>query len=180
MTDITISKQLRLFREDRGISVELLAAELGVSVQEIEQWEAAQEYPCTSMLPVIAEFFHTSIDNLLTGDGFEEDTYEGLLAHIESIAENSLRRGLIVAEDMIFAIKGYEFFKYTYQWLNDWDDEQIEKMLRFMMPNIRMRKAAVIGARMLSRQSPPKYIIEKINDAIAEYDAMVAAYTGNN
>ena len=52
-------------RIKKGCTQEQLACELGVSSQTVSRWETGTTYPDIVMLPIIAEIFDTSIDNLM-------------------------------------------------------------------------------------------------------------------
>ena len=47
-----------------GLTQEQLAVNLGVSSQTISRWENGTTYPDIVMLPIIADYFHISIDIL--------------------------------------------------------------------------------------------------------------------
>ena len=59
----------RLFiKENRmreGLTQEQLAFNLGVSSQTISRWENGTTYPDIVMLPIIADYFHITIDMLM-------------------------------------------------------------------------------------------------------------------
>lgn len=52
-------------RLKKGYTQEQLAYELGVSSQTVSRWETGTTYPDIVMIPIIAELFDTSIDNLM-------------------------------------------------------------------------------------------------------------------
>ncbi len=56
---------IKEYRLKKGYTQEQLAYELGVSSQTVSRWENGMTYPDIVMLPIIAELFGTSIDNLL-------------------------------------------------------------------------------------------------------------------
>lgn len=42
-----------------------MANAIGTSAQAISKWERGKNYPDIELLPIIADFFSTTIDNLL-------------------------------------------------------------------------------------------------------------------
>lgn len=60
-----LGTNIKEYRLKKGFTQEQLAYELGVSSQTISRWENGTTYPDIVMLPIIAELFDTSIDNLM-------------------------------------------------------------------------------------------------------------------
>lgn len=60
-----LGTNIKEYRLKKGYTQEQLAYELGVSSQTVSRWENGMTYPDIVMLPIIAELFDTSIDNLL-------------------------------------------------------------------------------------------------------------------
>lgn len=56
---------IRRCRIEKGLTQEKLAYELGVSAQAVSRWENNITYPDISMLPIIADYFEVSIDELM-------------------------------------------------------------------------------------------------------------------
>lgn len=52
-------------RMREGLTQEQLAYNLSVSSQTISRWENGTTYPDIVMLPIIADYFHISIDMLM-------------------------------------------------------------------------------------------------------------------
>ena len=63
-----LSKQLISLRNNKGISQEELANELGVSRQAISKWETDHGYPETENLLKLVSFYKTSADYILFGN----------------------------------------------------------------------------------------------------------------
>ena len=63
--DLRIGENIRKHRRDMNLSQEVLAERLGVSFQAVSKWERNETYPDVTLLPVIANFFHISVDELL-------------------------------------------------------------------------------------------------------------------
>ena len=96
-----LGTNIKEYRLKKGYPQEQLAYELGVSSQSISRWETGTTYPDIVMLPLIAELFDTSIDNLMgyvkecttaeREDFFKEvknlDTFEKILRHREMLKQ---------------------------------------------------------------------------------------------
>lgn len=70
---INIGETIKSMRKDKSITQETLANFLGVSNQSISKWERNETYPDITMLPAIASFFGTSVDNLLGINKIEQE-----------------------------------------------------------------------------------------------------------
>lgn len=60
-----IGYQIRKLRTSLSITQAQLATELGVQYQTVSKWETGTTVPDTQMLPLIADYFHISIDELM-------------------------------------------------------------------------------------------------------------------
>jgi transcriptional regulator with XRE-family HTH domain len=67
---MNLSANLKRLRKSRDITQEELASVLGISFQSVSKWERGDGYPDISLLPGIARFFDTTVDELL---GVNED-----------------------------------------------------------------------------------------------------------
>ena len=65
---ISIGKNLRKLRLEKGLTQEQLAEELGVSPQAVSRWENDGACPDVTLLPALAIFYETSIDALMGMD----------------------------------------------------------------------------------------------------------------
>ena len=64
MERLPVGKIIQGLRKAKGITQEELAEVLGVSSAAISKWENGQMYPDITLFPVIARYFHISIDCL--------------------------------------------------------------------------------------------------------------------
>ncbi len=64
---MNLSAQINKYRKAANLTQEQLAAELGVSSQAVSKWERGGS-PDIGMLPIIANYFHITIDELLEND----------------------------------------------------------------------------------------------------------------
>lgn len=80
-------QKIRELRKRDGRTQEALAEALGVTAQAVSRWEANGGYPDIEMLPIIANFFHISIDELF-GYSFErEEKIESILTKADIVRE---------------------------------------------------------------------------------------------
>ena len=87
MKEINISKNITDLRQKKGITQEQLAVALNISPQAVSKWETNTSQPDTQTLPLIAEYFETSIDYLFYG---EEYAYNDIYNKIwDKVAEHS-------------------------------------------------------------------------------------------
>ncbi len=73
--ELMIGEKLRKLRRDRDMTQEMLASAFGVSPQAISKWECGDGYPDITLLPMIANYFKVTIDELMGNDeiGQQED-----------------------------------------------------------------------------------------------------------
>ena len=62
-----IGETIKTLRRQRGISQEVLAQALAVSIQAVSKWETGVSLPDILLLPAISRFFGVSIDALFCG-----------------------------------------------------------------------------------------------------------------
>lgn len=72
---ICLGENIRTLRTAKGITQEQFGYEMGVSAQAVSRWENGATYPDITMLPMIADFFDVTLDELM-GRGRELDTDE--------------------------------------------------------------------------------------------------------
>jgi transcriptional regulator with XRE-family HTH domain len=65
MGKINIGAVIAARRKEKGLTQEELADYLGVSKPAVSKWESGQSYPDILLLPVLASFFNTSVDELI-------------------------------------------------------------------------------------------------------------------
>ncbi len=65
---LSIGENIKRLRKEKDITQEELSEILGVSFQSVSRWENNACYPDMELLPVIADFFGITVDNLLGVD----------------------------------------------------------------------------------------------------------------
>lgn len=66
MNILEIGKNIFKLRKGKRITQDELAKVVGVSVAAVSKWEGGASYPDITLLPVIADFFEVSIDDLMS------------------------------------------------------------------------------------------------------------------
>ena len=64
----TLGSFIAVLRKSRGMTQKELAEELGVSDRTVSHWERDESAPDISIIPVIAEIFDVTCDELLKGE----------------------------------------------------------------------------------------------------------------
>lgn len=91
--DILIDERLRHLRREKGNTQQELAAHLGISVQAVSKWERNEGYPDISMLPRLAAYYGTSVDDLLgVGEGKRREQIEYYLRGAKELPVDSPER----------------------------------------------------------------------------------------
>ncbi|MCI8589447.1 MAG: helix-turn-helix transcriptional regulator [Clostridiales bacterium] len=62
---INIGEKIKILRKEHRVTQKTLASYLGVMPQAISSWELGINYPKLEYIPIIAQFFDTTTDNLL-------------------------------------------------------------------------------------------------------------------
>ena len=70
----TLGSFIAVLRKSRGMTQKELAEELGVSDKTVSHWERDESAPDISIIPVIAEIFDVTCDELLKGEKTKNDT----------------------------------------------------------------------------------------------------------
>ena len=65
MSEMTLGKRIMQHRKRLGLTQEQLAERIGVSAQAVSKWENDLSCPDISLLPVLAEIFGITVDELL-------------------------------------------------------------------------------------------------------------------
>ena len=64
---MNIGKNITTFRKEAGMTQEDLANQIGVSAQAVSKWETGVSMPDILLLPVIADVFGITVDEIYTG-----------------------------------------------------------------------------------------------------------------
>lgn len=87
---IELARQLKALRKARGYTQEEVAEAANVSPQSVSKWERGECYPDITLLPVLANLFETSIDNLMGMDSLRAEAHRNA---VFTAALNHFRAG---------------------------------------------------------------------------------------
>ena len=111
---IKVGKNIKKLREKKSITQEKLANYLGVTPQAISRWESETGYPDIELLPLIANFFDVTIDDLLDRNILQNknEIKEGIkeIDRLHSLGESNKRKELI--------IELYNKYPYNFELMN--------------------------------------------------------------
>jgi len=88
---LLIGENIKRLRRERELTQEEVAAHLGISFQSISKWERGDGYPDITMLPVLANYFGISVDDLL---GMSRIEQKNKYDEINRLWDNNNKRGL--------------------------------------------------------------------------------------
>ncbi|MBQ9995300.1 MAG: helix-turn-helix transcriptional regulator, partial [Clostridia bacterium] len=81
MMNVYIGENVRRLRGERGLTQEELADFLGVTFQAVSKWERGLAYPDVETIPVIANYFGVTIDELMGNSRIRAE--ERITAYLE-------------------------------------------------------------------------------------------------
>lgn len=96
--NIYFAENIRQLRRERDLTQEALADFFGVTFQAISKWERGESLPDITLLPLIADFFNISIDDLLGVDKSKNE--EEILSVIDKF-DNGKYKGTDGAFDFV-------------------------------------------------------------------------------
>lgn len=86
--ELALGQKIRSYRRRDGRTQEELAEVLGVTSQAVSRWEASRGYPDMELIPAIANYFKTTIDDLF---GYDNDREEKINAIVKKVNEYSIK-----------------------------------------------------------------------------------------
>ncbi len=98
-----IGENLKKQRKLRELTQEQLAQILGVSFQSVSKWERNEGYPDIEMLPMIANYFGITVDELMGMDAIRDDSdVEKILAKVrENASKGMIEENIALLENAV-------------------------------------------------------------------------------
>ena len=95
--NLSIGENIRRKRLEKELTQEEIASHLGVSFQTVSKWERGEGYPDIEMLPVLANYFSVSVDELLgVSEPEKKRKYDDINRKWEENNHNGLHRENVV------------------------------------------------------------------------------------
>ncbi len=111
---LSLGENIKRLRIEKGLTQEELAEIFGAAHQSVSRWERGECYPDIELLPVIADFFGTTIDDLL---GISKVAEESAVKKYLDDFQKAISKGDIMS-CIAAARKGVEEFPNNYVLLN--------------------------------------------------------------
>ena len=169
-----LGTNIKEYRLKKNYTQEQLAYELGVSSQTISRWENGTTYPDIAMLPIIAELFETSIDNLM---GYAKECpvkeREDFFMEVKQLefAEKTLRHRKMLQKYPNDTYLQFSLANHLYKSVKDLDDVDAEQEIRLLcyrilhsnLPDMQCgakRLLALLSAKDGELENAMKYVNE--------------------
>lgn len=105
MEQKTIGKFIAVLRKSRGMTQKELAERLGVSDKTVSHWERDESAPDISLIPVIAEIFSVTCDELLRGEKASAQSEPSDLYHENELSEKAEKQMKYLFEKALGRLK---------------------------------------------------------------------------
>ena len=102
MDQIKIGEFLKELRKEKGLTQEQLAEQFNVSRRSVSRWETGKNMPDISLLVEIAEFYETSISEIINGERKSEKMNE----EVKELAETMSNYAGAEKESILKNIRG--------------------------------------------------------------------------
>ena len=113
--NIILAENIQNYRKKLGFTQEELAEKLGVTFQAVSKWENAKSTPDISFLPIMADLFDCSIDQL-----FSRDTQSNIKFCAElPWTDDDIIRGVVCEGKKILQVTDKITEKFTFEIIGD-------------------------------------------------------------
>lgn len=114
---IQLGETIRNLRKKRGLTQSELAERFSVAPQSVSRWENGQSYPDIEQLPMIADYFNITVDELMGRDGKTKEKLDDELKKLRTNSGDDMEAALKMREILAKLVKNYpvgysgEFFR---------------------------------------------------------------------
>lgn len=127
---ICLGENIRSLRLAKGITQEQFGYEMGVSAQAVSRWENSATYPDITMLPLIADFFDVTLDELMgRGQELDSSTRDAFFKKVYAMRDRGEETAILEAYDQMlhkhpndaYLLHGKANVLYYSQFKESWD-----------------------------------------------------------
>ena len=160
---IKISENIKRLRHERGITQRQLANEFNVNHQTVSKWENGEHMPDVAMLPLIANFFGVTIDELFYDKKIIHYQYEQLVKeqYIEHLIHHRDDEARKLIEEAYTKDKNNYFFmsKYLRYLASDCNSKNLDELV-------------TLSNRIAAECSDSNVIYDTMSDMVKYYSAI--------
>ena len=137
---IKIGEKIRLLRKKNDVTQDKLAEHLGVTPQAVSRWESGICYPDMNALPLIADYFSVSMDELLCYNNAQKnarvreyvEAAERLIDRDKVVEALELLRGALadIPSDASLQLETAEVLSLYAEWLAETEGEATDAAIR--------------------------------------------------
>ncbi|MCR4694164.1 MAG: helix-turn-helix domain-containing protein [Pseudobutyrivibrio sp.] len=92
MDTIKVGNFLKVLRKEKGLTQEMLGAQIGVTNKTISRWENGNYLPPVECLKVLADFYDVSINEIISGQRLS-------IEQLPAEADNNLKEAIEISEN---------------------------------------------------------------------------------
>lgn len=92
---LNFAENLRNLRREKNLTQEQLAGKLGITFQSVSRWETGATYPDIELLPVLADIFEVTVDDLLGVDRQVREAPQRYYDRLNSLSDEKARLALL-------------------------------------------------------------------------------------
>lgn len=158
----TLGSFIAVLRKSRGMTQKELAEKLGVSDKTISHWERDENSPDISMIPVIAEIFDVTCDELLKGEKIK-NTNESFPENNQKQLKYLLEKSYSKFRTQCLILTGVALIGFVFAFLAYW-----EWAWNFSLVNLIFFIGSVFGLVIFKIQNKTAIYTENIDDELTE------------
>ena len=137
MEKLKIGEVIKTLRRNKNITQEQLANFIGISKPAVSKWESSTSYPDITVLPILANYFEVTIDELLNYkvELSEEETLKIIKECETLLSNNQIEKAIELCEKIMrnypsnYKLKLKFISVYTLAYISSTDNDEKEKVM---------------------------------------------------
>ena len=129
---VFLGENIRILRKAKKMTQKEFACAIGVSYQTVSKWERGDTFPDITMLPIISDFFETTVDELLGID--KARRAKKAEEYIKMFDESTLKKREMVLREYETAIKEFpNDYRIVVRYMEILLDEKLHLYMDYMI-----------------------------------------------